>query len=143
MVERRPGESRNAAERRHVGDLRCLDVHARQFPHGPDVQLGRGDPLPRPATSLLSGENVKTLAPLSRLKPEKIAIYTLTETSRRQLVSLSVGTCLPWFLYTHAILFFMKMITEGPCHEGVCRWNLHLYVWHVHDTRSPILRSRK
>ena len=61
------------------GNLRCLDVHeqvshARQFPRGPDVQLGRGDPLPRPATSLLSGENVKTLAPRSRLKPEKIAI---------------------------------------------------------------------
>ena len=60
-------------------NLQCLDVHeqvsrARQFPRGPDVQLRRGDPLPRPATSLLSGENVKTLAPRSRLKPEKIAI---------------------------------------------------------------------
>ena len=35
------------------GNLRCLDVHeqvshARQFPHGPDVQLGRGDPLRDP-----------------------------------------------------------------------------------------------
>ena len=50
-----PGTPGNSAERRHVGNfnLRCLDVHeqvshARQFPHGPDVQLGRGDPLRDP-----------------------------------------------------------------------------------------------
>eukprot|EP00966_Prymnesium_polylepis_P256066 5915348-Prymnesium_polylepis.1 len=47
------------------GNLQCLDVHeqvshARPDGHGPDVQLGRGNPLPRPATSRLSGENVKT-----------------------------------------------------------------------------------
>ena len=45
----------------------------RQFPHGPDVQLGRGDPLRDPQSRF--SVSSKTLAPRISLKPKKIAIY--------------------------------------------------------------------
>ena len=57
MQARRGAERWSASSRGTMPEVSLVSPQVddgRQFPHGPDVQLGRGDPLRDPLKSLLS-----------------------------------------------------------------------------------------